>query len=212
VKVGKPMGLRTPQGQAPGSGLLVRGLFWQPYGVEGAPGVTWKAVYRLPATHEEAYAADVIVMANVDFSRSDLRTRRILRDWVLDGGRLVVLGGSETLGQGGVPNTYIEELLPVRLKGAFEVVRCEPPLELGLGKAAPDAARPALFWRHDVLPVDDAQVLAWAGEHPAGLWRSVGKGRVYVFAGTVLGTGDGACTPFWETPFWAGLIERMAVK
>jgi hypothetical protein len=204
--VAKPGGLPTPKGARPARGLVVAGMFWQQYHSVGA-GLETR--YDLPATYQELYRYDLIVLCNVDARRTSYECRKALLDWVNDGGRLVVLGGVSTLGQGGMMATYFEDLLPFQMRGSGEVIKCEPPLVLGDRPNQPFADAPQLFWRHEVKVDPDSQVLAFAGGVPIIARRDVGRGQVFAFAGTVLGESDRAHRPFWETASWQGLWKQI---
>ncbi len=206
----KPEGLRAPRGRAPESVLVVRGLFTGLYGLDALPGAT--PAYALPAKYEELYAYDAVVLSNLDFTTSSYAARRMLNDYVEDGGRLVLLGGNRALGEGGLTGTYLEALSPFALRGAGEVVRCAPPLLLG-GKANvayPD--KPAIFWRHDVTLKPGAFAVAYAGPHPIAARVARGNGLAVAFAGTVLGEGGANGKPFWETGSWAALAKRLILE
>ena len=212
--VAKPAGLRAPQGRAPQKILQVRGLYWQFYGAEkqlaGCAGA-----YALPEKYEDLYAYDAVVLTNLDMLGSAFQTRRMLRDFAEDGGRLVILGGPAALGQGGFPGTCLEEILPFALQppGAeAEVAPCRPPLLLGPKPGQPRDDKPALLWRHQMKRKDGAEVLAYAGDAPIAARLAVGKGLVCVFAGTVLGDPPAAVTPFWACASWAELLRQLAVK
>ena len=203
----KPDGLRVPNGAKPQHVLFVKGMFWEPYLAK--TGLDLRTTYSLPVGHEELYAYDCVVLCNIDFMRMKLPRRKLLKDFVEDGGRLVFLGGCFTLGQGGVLGTFLDEILPVTCAGPYEVAQCDPPLLLGPSHDKIYADRPALFWRHRVTPRPDATVLAWAGSHPISVSGRAGKGIVRVFAGTTLGQGSDQLTPFWETASWQRLLQRM---
>jgi uncharacterized membrane protein len=203
----KPAGLRTPAGAAPRAGLVVRGLFWQQY---GAAPKTWDARYAIPSTYEEIYRYDAIVLANVDVRQTSYECRKAISDWVHDGGRLVVLGGVCSLGQGGMASTYLADLLPFQLRGSKEVVKCEPPLVLGSEPGKPFSESPLLFWRHDVsLREKDTQALAYAGDEPVLAKIDVGRGQVFAFAGTALGEATDGKRAFWQTTAWRDLWRQM---
>ena len=203
----KPAGLRVPNGAAPAKGLLVKGLFSSLYGIE--QNMTCDAVYTLPEKYEDLYAYDVITLANVDMRFSTYAARKMLQDFVEDGGRLVLLGGNRTFGEGGMKDTYLDALSPFSFHGTGEIHRCDPPLFLAAKPAAPYADLPALFWRH-VLPVaPGATVLAYAGNEPVVAEKPVGKGRVIAFAGTVLGEGKAPLKSFWTCASWQTLLARM---
>lgn len=207
----KPPGLRTPAGATPQQVLLVRGLFSGLYGLERVTPVT--SVYAVPDSHAELYAYDAVVLSNTETGAMSLECRRRLHDYVRDGGRLVMLGGNRAFGPGHMAATFLADLCPFAVTGTDEVVRCAPPLPLRPLPApgdTPDA--PLLFWRHDLVPKPAATVLATAGHSPVAAWTTAGKGRVYAFAGTVLGEPAAGQTPFWTTATWTALLKQMVTQ
>jgi hypothetical protein len=153
-----------------------------------------------------------VVLCNVDFRTTDYAVRKAIKDFVYDGGRLVLLGGNRTLGEGGLKGTYLDELSPFALRGMNEVVRCEPPLLLGPAAGHSFSDRPSIFWRHDLSLKPRARPLAYAGELPiASCWKA-GKGMVCVFAGTTLGEGGAKQQPFWESASWRDLARRLLLE
>ncbi|OPZ85631.1 MAG: hypothetical protein BWY76_01334 [bacterium ADurb.Bin429] len=208
--VDKPKGLRAPNGAAPAKLLQVKGLFWQPYGVADA--VTCANSYLLPASYEELYAYDAVVCVNVDFSTSDYAMRKRLKDFVTDGGRLVILGGPFTLGVGGVQGTYLDDMLPFTLTGRAELIPCAPPLLLGRqpGKPYPDS--PALLWRHAITAKPGIVIDAYAGTTPIAARKTTGNGQVVIFAGTVQGDPQGEAKPFWACESWRALLRQLLMK
>jgi hypothetical protein len=151
-------------------------------------------------------------LSNLDFSTSAYPVRRMLKDFVDDGGRLILLGGNRALGEGGLKGTYLETMAPFTLKGAGEVVPCEPPLLLGAKAGVAYPEKPALLWRHDVTLKPGAFAIAYAGTQPIAARIRFGKGLVTTFAGTVLGEGGANAKPFWETAAWAGLLKKLVVE
>jgi uncharacterized membrane protein len=198
--------LRRPEGAAPSRVLEVRGVHARPYGIAELKPAS--VAYDLPKEHRSLYAFDCVVLANFDCSFTSWRQRRMLRDFVADGGRLVVLGGIATLGQGGMKNTYLEDMLPVKLAGSREVVPCRPRARLMIER---QGAREAgiVLWRHDLPPRDGAEVLATAGGRPVALRRRFGKGVVCVFTGTTLGDDRARPGAFWRTRGWSELLRHM---
>ncbi|MHB9133469.1 MAG: LamG domain-containing protein [Armatimonadota bacterium] len=210
----KPAGLRTPQGRTPQKVLHVRGMYWSMYALEKLP-IGCTGAYALPAKYEELYAYDVVVLTNIDLISSSFSTRRMLCDFVEDGGRLVFLGGPNALGQGGLTGTCLEEILPFTLKGPEGhngVVRCETPLLLGLKAGKPWPDKPALFWRHEVKLKPGAFPVAYAGATPIAARTAYGKGLVVTFAGTVLGTPPAGVKPFWQTTSWWNLLGQLVLE
>jgi uncharacterized membrane protein len=210
MNVEKPSGLRRPEGETPKTVLVVRGLHHKVYGVETK--VNAKSTYEVPTKYEDLYRYDAVVLCNISFEMSTYATRKLYSDYVREGGRLVVLGGFGTLGQGGMKDTLLEQAMPFRLKGDNEVVACNPPLLLGARPATPFGDRPSLFWRHDVTLREGAEPLAYAGSLPIAARIKVGKGQCAVFAGTVFGEGSPQATPFWECEAWKALVGRMILQ
>jgi len=220
TKVEKPSGLRTPCGERPQKAILVRGLFSRYYDLESC--LACQTTYDLPAKYEDLYAADVVILCNMDLRKSAFAARKMLKDFIEDGGRLVILGGNRTLGEGGMKGTYLEDLSPFTLRQRDEVVACDPPLLLKLqgrdagsppveSSSGPPAS-PALLWRHDVALKPGADVLAHAGEHPIAARARCGKGQALVFAGTVLGEARPDARPFWECPEWKTLARKLLLE
>ncbi len=203
----KPAARRMPNGKTPSKVLEVRGVQARPYRVGRI--IPSDVVYDLPSEAGKLFAYDAVVLANFDFAFTRWQQRRLLRDFVQAGGRLVILGGISTLGQGAMKNTYLEEMLPVTLMGDSEVAPCATPVLLGgkPGKAYDD--RPALFWLHKVTFLPKTEVIAYAGTAPVAGFQAFGKGQVGVFSGTVLGESVAGAKPFWETESWEKLLNRM---
>jgi len=194
----KPAGLRKLQGTAPEKVFVNAGMFWKIY-LQDAP-FQYELGYSLPKTFEELYQYDAIVLANTNCG--GMGTRKMLQDYVSDGGRLVLLGGNHALKYNGHANTFLESSLPFQLLEEDAVEQLAKPTPLGLSKSSPAEGNPLLFWKHLVQPHKEATVLAWAGEDPVSLRREVGKGMITVFTGTPLGSASQGQTPFWKTDFW----------
>ena len=68
---------------------------------------------ELPAREEDFALFDVIILGDLDRTFFTDRQLRRLREFVRDGGGLVMLGGHNSFGPGGYAETPIEEVLPV---------------------------------------------------------------------------------------------------
>jgi uncharacterized membrane protein len=212
IPLEKPVGLRVPNGWKPAKVLLVKGLFTDLYGIEKALPCT--AAYALPAKHEELYAYDAVVLSNLDFRTSNYLTRRLLKDFVDDGGRLVLLGGNRTFGEGGMAGTYLDDLAPFVMKGRGEVVKAATPLKLGAKSGVPYANAPLLLWRHALTLKPGATMLAYADKEPIAARIKAGNGLVTAFTGTVLGElpADSKAQLFWQTPAWTALLKQLIAE
>ncbi len=157
------------------------------------------------------YKQDVLLLDDAEVGSMGYGVARKIRQWVNDGGSLVVLGGMYTLGQSGIMQYGWPDFLPVILHPPFEIKRCDPPVllapaakALGVGDAG---AGTAVCYRHVVESKPGATVLlAGKNGEPLLVGGSYGKGRVVVFTGTVLGDPPAGVTACWKSPAWPQLL------
>ena len=200
--------------------------------ITGRNGKTWRADEALAAWPAEATASsvaeassiaanltywpvdyntlmkfDAIVMADVDISSLGVLGQEMLRDYLVNGGSLVVLGGIETLGNGSFVSSRIADLLPVMPMKPLEIrplkvktltVSGEPKIQSLDGKGVAIA--------HLLAPQPKATVALKAGEAPILIVGEAGKGRIAVFGATVLGKPDNA---FWTQETWPQQLAQI---
>lgn len=158
---------------------------------------------------------NVVLMADVDASpllkaRFDMEK---LRQFVQQGGGLVILGGQFSFGEN-YAATALEDLCPVEPSKPFNLVKADPPLPLkpagehDIIKGLDFGEQSVVVWHHRVKPRPDAQVILRAGDEPLLVVREVGKGRVVAFLGSVLGEPANPMTPFWKSKLWPELLRR----
>ena len=200
--------------------LLVRGLFDRQYQLDAAvqalPGA--KQVDAYTGYHPQQgtmltgykwdwkpmWDLDVVVLADVETKGLNYGQVLMLSEWVKEGGGLLILGGPLTLGQDDNMKRAWPLLLPVDLKGPWELRRCTPPVQVaGFGDKA------SVMYRHMVTPKAGAAVLLkGAGGEPLLVGKGYGKGRVAVFTGTVLGEAPAGSKAFWETDAWKAQLTK----
>ncbi len=78
-----------------------------------AGAIDGRRLVDLPRTKEDFALFDVIVLGDLDSTFLSRDQRGLFRDFVNDGGGLVMLGGLNSFGPGGYGGTEIEEALPV---------------------------------------------------------------------------------------------------
>ena len=172
-------------------------------------------VNEMPATDPGLAQAAVIVLINVDAPSLGAPRLARIREFVAAGGGLVVLGGEYAFGRGGYANTLLAELLPVDLAGAG----CQPPISrqgVTLARAtgatwlpATDfAAKPQAFFLNHILPKTNAIVQLLAGNCPALVSGTFGKGRVVACALSVNGDPAPGVLTFWDWPDWPRLLGQ----
>ena len=178
------------------------------------------AMNSFPYTREEIDRFDVVILSDIGSNtlllpdrtaiRSEASPNRLhlIRDFVLDGGGLLMVGGYLTFqgiqAKGNYQGSAVEDVLPVKLSATDD--RSEQPQ--GVLPAVVDAGHPVLAglseWPHflgynrSVLR-PDARALALLAGDPFIAVRDVGRGRSAVFASD--------CGPHWGPPAfveWAG--------
>jgi len=230
-KLSQMQPLEPPAGLQPGTagGILVaKGWTWDAYRLDNIlPALTapdhvvslWSNtgdIIGFPQKHQELYPYGAVVLADVGAFAMNYAGRKVLRDFVHDGGGLVILGGPYTLGQGNFKDTFLDDLLPVQITGGKEVARAEKPLLLDRGNSpllqgidpAAWQQHPAVYWKHQVKAKPGAVVQLTAGGQPLLITGSYGKGRVAIFTGAALGTAHDNTIPCWEWSGWTKLLSN----
>ena len=147
---------------------------------------------------------------------------KMLKDYVENGGALVMIGGYLTFqgieAKGAYKNTYIEEILPVTLlNGDDRMERCQgvyPIIELPehpILKNVPKENWPCLYGYNLLIPKDESEVIVSVDNAPMIVLGSYGKGRVCAYATD--------CSPHWSpvefctwegySPLWNNIIEWL---
>ncbi|MHB9023367.1 MAG: glutamine amidotransferase [Armatimonadota bacterium] len=212
--------------------LELRGLFYQYFrmpeaatkaGVSDISGSYLKNVSfagsslsYVPTSFEDLYQNDVVVMNNVDAECLTDFGLEALRQFVNDGGNLIVLGGQFAFSAGGFQDTALADLIPVTISdNPFDMQRLTPPGALKVANSARLLKglklrnKPACFYVHDVQPKPEAWVELTAGSKPFLICGNYGEGKVAVVAGTVNGQSAKRATAFWETEDWPNLMNRI---
>lgn len=194
---------------------LLRGLHWPYHRVEEAI-TSLGGLVTLYESHPSPIIAaldltkfNTVVMADYPCP-SDYLSRYAIMSWVKSGGRLIVLGGIETLGVGKWKNTYLSDITPIELpgtSGAFDII--ETTLTLGPTSGVPYAGNPKVYYVHNATPVVGSTVLMYGGTTPIMVKKAVDAGEVIVFLGTPLGTAGGGETAYWDWASWIGHLASL---
>ncbi len=178
------------------------------------------AMNEFPFTRAAIERFDVVILSDIGANtlllpdRTSIRSEaspnrlHLIRDFVLGGGGLLMVGGYLTFqgiqAKANYKGSAVEEVLPVTLFASDD--RNEQPQ--GISPSIVDAAHPVLVGLADwpqflgynrSTPRADARVLARFGDDPFIAVRDVGQGRSAVFASD--------CGPHWGPPAfvnWAG--------
>ncbi len=171
----------------------------------------YSRLYHMP-NDAELNRFSVIVIANLDAPTLKPERLAAIREFVSQGGGLVVLGGYWAFSRGAYDGTPLAEMLPVTFPPEHRI----PPNRDGLPlRAAPDAtwkmpfdfaAKPSAFYMQSLVPKAGATVQVFAGEKPALISGTFGKGRVVACALTANGDPPKGVLPFWDWPDFSKLL------
>lgn len=162
-------------------------------------------MYHLPKEETfNRYA--VVVISNLDAPSINPERIKVLREFVAQGGGLVVLGGYWAYSRGGYEGTPLAEMLPATFppENRIPPQRAGVPLEVAPGATwkfpALGDAKPNAFYVQRLEPKAGATVQMTAGGKPAFISGDFGKGRVVACALTPHGDPPQGVLPFWEWP------------
>ena len=193
-----------------------------------------QAATDFPFTVEELNRYDVVILSDLGANtlllppdtwlrgKSVPNRLKVLKEWVLGGGALVMCGGYYSFAgiYAGAKyyRTPIEEILPVNIypfddrveapEGALaEVLQPDHPIVAGL-----PTPWPYLLGFNELTLKPDAQLIANVGEHPLLAVRTVGKGKTMIWASDI---GPHWCPePFvtWEgySRLWVQALNWLA--
>jgi len=211
---------------------LLRGLWHDYFGLEAAlkrARMEWSDSWEilstdhaivpaaLPAATAELLEYDLVALLNASADSLQPIRRKNLREYVLRGGTLFVGGGPRAFGHGGYKNTFLAEILPVKV-GKFDLKKAEGEAQLirpggdhEITRGISFAAQPRNLYYHNVQVKPGATVLLAAGATPIlSVWK-LGRGTVYAMTGTPLGEPENG-TPWWLWDGWQAILDRILAQ
>lgn len=117
---------------------------------------------------------DAVVLQDIDGPRYDLhRHFRSIKDYVLKGGGLIMVGGPTSFSSGGYAGTPIADILPVELLAGQEVITHKPfvPKYTAAGRAAPILHNLQLTMGQQLPAMDGANLLGAPRPGASVLWE-----------------------------------------
>ena len=169
--------------------------------------------YHLP-TAEELKGFSIIVIANLDAPSLNAERLKVYREFVAQGGGLVVLGGYWAFSRGAYAGTPLEEMLPVafapehRIPETPEGLPLHPSAQATWKPAFELKSKPVAFYVQTLTPKPESTVQWLAGDKPALISGSFGKGRVVACALTANGETPAGVLPFWDWPEWPKVLGQ----
>lgn len=201
--------------------LLLRGLFSDKYRLEEtfsllAPQTQIKNCYFLstqfgnqidyfPADYEELMSYDFIILSNVDATCLGDMGIEMIKDYVENGGNLIIFGGLFAYGNGRYRETKIEKILPVVVEGEFDIRKTKDSRVVTESKLQMKDVH--CFYMHRVKPREGSKVLFTCDGYPFLVTGKFGQGNVLCFTGTVMG--ENKKSGFWQGKNWAGLLSEL---
>ncbi|MHB9133704.1 MAG: glutamine amidotransferase [Armatimonadota bacterium] len=204
--------------------LAVHGRWYPTYALERAYARlggayltdTWQhpqALRFYPGEYEDLMGHHLVVIANCNSGSFSAVNRVRIKNYVAAGGSVLFLGGKYTFG-GDFHGTVFEEIAPVTFAEKKDIVftpagftLAPGPQQVGVGMAKLDwKAEPRVYWHHEVTPKAGSKVLLTAGGKPLLIVGAYGKGRVAVFAGSVMGIPQDKQLPFWSWNGWPSVM------
>ena len=169
-----------------------------------------------PNTVEDMYQYDLFMMLDVDTRALATQNLQMLRQYVEDGGALLVFGGFYSYGASNIKDTPLAEILP------FAVDKFPLGLKKTPESIALQIAKKASFlngiswennlvspWYHELTVKPDAEVIILNGDVPWLATRPVGKGRVMACAGNLFGEAPQGKVMYYEWATWKNVMGNM---
>ena len=201
--------------------LLLKGLFTDKYRIEEgffllSPKTYIKNSYLLltqfgtqidyfPPDYGELMSYDFIIFSDIDvYSLGDMATEMI-KDYVENGGNLVIFGGPFAYGNGRYKGTRLEEILPIVIGKRFDIkkakdTRIKTNSKFKIGDIH-------CFYIHDVKPKKGSKILFTCDGNPFIIMGKFGNGNVICFTGTPMG--ESKKEGFWEWNNWVKLLFEI---
>lgn len=117
---------------------------------------------------------DAVILQDIDATRYGLDSHfRAIKDYVLKGGGLILVGGPTSFSSGGYAGTPVADVLPVQLPLSGELIAKEPfvPQYTRVGRAAPMLRSLQLTMGEDLPTMSGANILGRPRENALVLWQ-----------------------------------------
>jgi len=171
-----------------------------------------------PTEWEGLYRYSVIVLNNVPPRAVTLAGTMMLKQYVEDGGCLIMMGDTHGLAHGQWGESLLGPLLPVTLERETDLVFSPKPLALepkgGAFKDLNWAEKPCTIYYHKARIRKGGRILLASGDIPLIVEGRFGKGRIIVLLTSVLGEKNPKVggVPFWEWSDWPALMAQLIAR
>ncbi len=177
-------------------------------------GIPPNTIDEFPDTYPALLKNDVLIMDNINSNDASFLRRVMIKDFVQAGGGLLIFGGYFNLSCGSDHSTWMAEIMPVKIAGYQQLaIDCQKgfPLEPADPSFFPKsidwkAASPCAFYVDKSPLKEGAKILVKAGEYPAIVSGTYGKGRVIVVMMNSHGEYAKSLLPYWEWRQWPEVV------
>ena len=187
------------------------------------PGSWWKnaSLGAFPISLDDLFRYDVVAVLDGDAKALRFYGCDMLRDYVKQGGGVLLLGGYNSYGKGSLADTPLAEIMPVKTTGGFDLkpAKEHTPIKGTAASAFADGAATATVeWFQETVPVDGAEVFLTIDGKPLLVGKNFGKGKVLAWTGCALGetamkTAEaGGKTPAIPEPLMKAMLEWVRAK
>ena len=182
--------------------------------------ISYKITYRegpvldgMPETWEDFYRRDIFILANIGMGALSAEQRYRLREWLRNGGGLIILGGKAAYGGSGLKGSFLDDVLPVEVsENRFDIAKNAARLS-----AREHAITNGLDWNqnivspyiHELTVRPGAQEVISSGKRPFLVLGSFGKGRVACVCAPPYGTARRGEVAFWAWEEWPALVRNL---
>lgn len=166
----------------------------------------WSMDY-FPYDYDMLMSYDLVILGDVNTASLGETALEMLKDYCGHGGNILVLGGPLAYGNGGYKGTVVEDMLPVVIKGPFDLQRVKTGAKISiipgiLSSGSVSALCPEYI--HQMKAGPDAQVLMSCGSSPMIVLGRYGSGKICCISAVPLGK-----SVFCDTPQWQEILEYL---
>jgi hypothetical protein len=172
------------------------------------------------------FNCNVIIIVNASAEGFSPKDRYYINEFVKQGGVLIYLSGPSCLKGNYEIGTFFEDLLPVDFKKipknwvkakGITGAKLIPEKDFAIIKELPWDKEAQVYYYYQCEPKKGAKVHISAEGYPLLISQNYGKGKTFLWLGTVLGgpdknnpkDSDLKWVPFWEWPGWQDLLIKI---
>jgi uncharacterized membrane protein len=170
-----------------------------------------------PPDYDSLLKFDLIILGNVPAEPIGLVGEEMIKDYIIAGGNLLILGGDQSFGQAGFTNEELINLIPVEMGGKFNwnkiedkgILKVASPHEI-LNGINFSSENPVVFYSHKCKPKKDSEVLIKADDRPiVVINKKSSYGDIACILATPFGESKSKETPFWESKTWVKFLCNL---